>query len=42
LGVMVSQAEAVQRLDKLMEESRVAMFPVVMETIHKWVQYWKS
>lgn len=42
LAVMVSQAEAIQKLDRLMEESRSAMFPQVMETIHKWVQYWKS
>lgn len=42
LGVLSSQAESLQKVDRLMEESRGAMFPVVMETIHKWVQYWKS
>lgn len=42
LSMMTSQAESLTRLDRLMEESRRAMFPVVMETIHKWVQYWRS
>lgn len=42
LSVLVSQSEALAKFDKLMEESRRAMFPQVMETIHKWVQYWKS
>lgn len=42
LAALVSQAEALQKMDRLLEESRRAMFPQVMETIHKWVQYWKS
>ena len=42
LAAMLSPAEALQKMDKLLEESRRAMFPQVMETIHKWVQYWKS
>ena len=42
LAGMISQADALNKLDKLLEESRRAMFPQVMETIHKWVQYWKS
>lgn len=42
LKVVVSQAEGLRELERLMEESRVAMFPVVLEAIHKWAQYWKS
>lgn len=42
LNAMSSQAESIQKMDRLLEESRRAMFPQVMETIHKWVQYWKS
>lgn len=42
LSSMVNQAESLQKFDKLLEESRRAMFPQVLETIHKWVQYWKS
>jgi hypothetical protein len=42
LGCLISQAECLQKFDKLLEESRSAMLPQVMETIHKWAQYWKS
>lgn len=38
----LEEGEALQRLDSLVEESRSALFPQVLETIHQWAQYWKS
>jgi phosphatidylinositol 3-kinase len=38
----LSEEEALRELDALIEESVTALFPQVLETIHKWAQYWRS
>ena len=34
--------EALRYLRNLIEESASALFPQVIETIHKWAQYWRA
>lgn len=38
----LSDEEAVQYLQSLIDESVTAMFPVVVEHIHKFAQYWRK
>lgn len=42
LGIAGGEAEALERFDGLIEDSVTALFPQVMETIHKWAQYWRN
>lgn len=38
----VDEEEALRRFDQLITESVTALFPQVMETLHKWAQYWRN
>jgi phosphatidylinositol 3-kinase len=38
----LAEEEALARFDLLIDESVTALFPQVMETIHKWAQYWRT
>lgn len=38
----LTEEEALARFDQLIDESVTALFPQVMETIHKWAQYWRT
>ncbi len=38
----LDEAEARQYLEALIHESVTALFPQVMETIHRWAQYWRK
>lgn len=38
----LSEAEAHQWIESLLQESVTALFPQVMEAIHKWAQYWRK
>jgi phosphatidylinositol 3-kinase len=42
LAVEKGDQEALVEFERLILESVHAMFPQVMETIHKWAQYWRS
>ena len=37
-----SEAEALERIDAMIEEARSAMYPQVLDKIHQIAQYWKS
>ena len=38
----LSDEEAIVFVQALINESVTALFPVMIETIHKWAQYWRS
>lgn len=38
----LNESEAHQYLDSLIHESVTALFPQMMEAIHKWAQYWRK
>ena len=38
----LSEEEAVQFIQEMIQESVSALFPQMMETIHKWAQYWRK
>ncbi|XP_065885169.1 phosphatidylinositol 3-kinase catalytic subunit type 3-like [Dysidea avara] len=38
----LSEEQAVQNLQQLMEESISALFPQMVEQIHRWAQYWRK
>jgi phosphatidylinositol 3-kinase len=38
----LAEEEAIQVFGNLITDSVHAMFPQVMETIHKWAQYWRK
>ncbi|RKP12725.1 kinase-like domain-containing protein [Piptocephalis cylindrospora] len=38
----LSEEEAIQYFQVLINESVSALFPQVIETIHKWAQYWRK
>lgn len=38
----VDEVEAVEALERLIDESMNALFPKVIETLHKWAQYWRQ
>ncbi|KAI3656482.1 hypothetical protein MP638_006069 [Amoeboaphelidium occidentale] len=38
----ISEEEAIVYFDKLMTDSLNALFPQLMETVHKWAQYWRK
>lgn len=38
----LEEVEALQSLEKLIDESMTALFPKVFETLHKWAQYWRQ
>mgnify|MGYP000019283042 CR=1 FL=1 len=38
----LSEEAACDAFQALVEESVHAMFPAMMETIHKWAQYWRK
>jgi len=38
----LTDAEAVQTFQVLINESVSALFPQITETIHRWAQYWRS
>jgi len=38
----LEEDDAVLYLHQLINESVHALFPQVIETMHKWAQYWKS
>lgn len=42
LALEKDEEEAIIAFEALIEESVNAMFPQVMETIHKWAQYWRK
>ncbi len=38
----VGEVDAIQALERLIDESMTALFPKVFETLHKWSQYWRQ
>lgn len=42
LALEKSDEEALRAFEQLIDESVNALFPQVMETIHKWAQYWRK
>lgn len=38
----LSEDEAIQYFSTMINDSVSALFPQVMETIHKWAQYWRK
>lgn len=42
LMLELGELEALERFNQLIDDSVNALFPQVMETIHKWAQYWRT
>jgi phosphatidylinositol 3-kinase len=42
LMLLLDEAKAIKSFEKLIDDSINALFPILMETLHKWAQYWRE